>query len=200
MPGATSFTAHARLGTVALLAGEIELASSEFRKALHDKPDHVEAHLGAIEVLLEAGRPAEALQELQTILSPDCADAWLLGSACADALGHAADAALFLDRAREIRATQPWIAPHRRGRMAELETRLRPSLVRQPASAREVGQALTASVVIPAYNRLDLLRPVLEGFLRERRTSAFELLVVDDGSTPPVQQLADSLGAPPSCA
>ncbi len=54
------------------------------------------------------------------------------------------------------------------------------------------------SVVVPAYNRLDLLRPVLEGFVREARTTAFELILVDDGSEPPAAPLLAEIGAPPA--
>lgn len=42
-----------------------------------------------------------------------------------------------------------------------------------------------ASVVIPAYNRLDQLRLVLDGFAVQHTEAAFEVIVVDDGSDPP---------------
>jgi len=42
-----------------------------------------------------------------------------------------------------------------------------------------------ASVVVPAYNRLDLVRPVLDAFATQRAPAPFEVIVVDDGSEPP---------------
>ena len=45
---------------------------------------------------------------------------------------------------------------------------------------------LAVSVVIPAFNRLDLLRPVLEAFAAHACAAPFEVVVVDDGSDPPV--------------
>lgn len=53
---------------------------------------------------------------------------------------------------------------------------------------------LRASVIIPCYNRFDLLKPVLEGFAREARGTQFELVLVDDGSTTPVADLVRELG------
>ena len=41
------------------------------------------------------------------------------------------------------------------------------------------------SVIIPAYNRLDLLLPVLEGFAAQTHRDV-EVVVVDDGSSPPI--------------
>ncbi len=53
---------------------------------------------------------------------------------------------------------------------------------------------LRASVVIPCFNRFDLLKPVLEGFVREKRARDFQLVLVDDGSEPPLMDLVRSLG------
>ncbi|MEW6742455.1 MAG: glycosyltransferase [Planctomycetota bacterium] len=64
------------------------------------------------------------------------------------------------------------------------------------ASRDRAGASLPASVIIPAFNRLDLLRHVLEGFLRELMSDRFEVIVVDDGSNPPVGVLLEELGHP----
>ena len=56
--------------------------------------------------------------------------------------------------------------------------------------------SLPVSVVIPAYNRLDLLQPVLTGFLAQAADQDCELVVVDDGSDPPVEELTRELGEP----
>lgn len=196
MPGATTFTGQTRLGTVLLLCGDVALAERAFRAALAANPKHVEARLGLAESLLDSDQPAKALTELQPTLEAGLPDAWLLGAACANALGSGEDACLFLDRTREALERQPWLSTHREGRRVELETALRPSLV--PAVRAHPNEVKTATVVIPCYNRLDLLKPVLEGFAREAREQDFELIAVDDGSNPPLAPLFESLGLPAS--
>src|SRR5882757_6376591 len=42
------------------------------------------------------------------------------------------------------------------------------------------------SVVIPTYNRPEMLRECLESLRREYQNERFEVIVVDDGSEPPV--------------
>lgn len=42
-----------------------------------------------------------------------------------------------------------------------------------------------ATVVVPAFNRLDLVSRVLDGFAGQRTTIPWEVIVVDDGSEPP---------------
>lgn len=59
-----------------------------------------------------------------------------------------------------------------------------------------VSERLAASVVVPAYNRLDLLQPVLAGLVAQQATGPYEVVLVDDGSEPPVQPLVDALGDP----
>ena len=63
------------------------------------------------------------------------------------------------------------------------------------AAEATVSAQPSVSVVIPAWNRLDLLKPVLEGFLAEQARHQAELIVVDDGSQPPVAGLIQELGA-----
>lgn len=64
-----------------------------------------------------------------------------------------------------------------------------------PMARVEVSSQPSVSVVIPAWNRLDLLQPVLEGFLEEQARVPAELIVVDDGSEPPVASLVEGMGA-----
>jgi glycosyltransferase involved in cell wall biosynthesis len=49
------------------------------------------------------------------------------------------------------------------------------------------------SLVVPTYNRHALLRHTLES-LRRQTFADFEVLVLDDGSQPPVQSIVDELG------
>jgi glycosyltransferase involved in cell wall biosynthesis len=191
MPGATGATGALRLATVELLLGELDAARQRFEEALRFEPNNLEARLGLAEVELDAGRPHEALQRASQLLEIGGADAWLLGAAAALALGSRDDARLFVERARGASATTPWAAPHRRARLDELSNELA-----QPSSAALAAEAFTASVVIPAYNRLDLLKTVLEGFREQQDVAPFELIVVDDGSQPPVRELWSTLSTP----
>lgn len=52
---------------------------------------------------------------------------------------------------------------------------------------------LLVSVVIPAYNRLDLLKNSLSAFAAQTAACPFEVIVIDDGSEPPV--VIDGLGS-----
>jgi polysaccharide pyruvyl transferase WcaK-like protein/GT2 family glycosyltransferase/SAM-dependent methyltransferase len=62
--------------------------------------------------------------------------------------------------------------------------------VRSPIVARE---RVHASVIVPAYNRLDLLEPVLSAVLGQSIDTPFEVVVVDDGSEPTVRSLGTVL-------
>jgi glycosyltransferase involved in cell wall biosynthesis len=191
MPGATGATGALRLATVELLLGEPERSRERFEEALRFEPNNVEARLGLAEVELESGRPDEALRRASQLLENGGADAWLLGAAAAFALGSRDDARLFAERARGLSASAPWAAPHRRARLEELARELAAAAA-EPSAA----ESLRASVVIPAYNRLDLLKPVLEGFLKQQGAAPLELIVVDDGSQPPVRELWATLSTP----
>lgn len=190
MPGALGATGATRRGTVELLLSDPQRAETAFDEALSLDPTSLEAQLGRIEAWLDAGRAEDALRELPNLLRPDCADAWLLAAAAAADLGGVDDARMFARRSREALETKPWVWDFRRGRLEELER----ALANPPATRARP----TVSVVIPAYNRLDLLAQVLEGFARQRDVGAFELIVVDDGSQPSVRELFDELRAPSS--
>lgn len=59
-----------------------------------------------------------------------------------------------------------------------------------PALRRDV------TVLIPAFNRFDLLRAVLEGFAKQTARDAFELIVVDDHSKEPLEEFVRQLNLP----
>ncbi len=192
MPGALGATGATRRGTVELLLAEPVAAQAHFEAALAADPQSPEARLGLIEARLEQGCAAQALADVSGMLTAECADGWVLGAAAAHALGALDDARLFVASARQALQSKPWVADFRRGRLEELGRAL------DPKSASASGSAsLRASVVIPAYNRLDLLKPVLAAFARQRGVADLEVIVVDDGSKPPVRELFDSLGLGP---
>ena len=72
-----------RLGTVRLLQGAPGSALELAAEALGQEPGFVEARLLRAEALLDLSRHAEALAELEPLLGPTAADAWLLAAAAA---------------------------------------------------------------------------------------------------------------------
>jgi hypothetical protein len=66
-------------------------------------------------------------------------------------------------------------------------------------TAATTRSAPTASVVIPCFNRFDLLEPVLAAFVREWSANAFQLVLVDDGSEPTVDSLVRTMGIEDLC-
>lgn len=193
LPGALGAVGATRLGTVELLLADPAAAERAFERALECDPGMLEARLGRIEARLDAGRAAEVLAALTSLLTPDCADAWVLAAAAAHALGAASDAQLYAASARTALRMRPWIADFRRGRLDELE-----AVLAAAARVELSEQPPNASVVIPAFNRLDLLEPVLRGFQRQRDVAPFELVLVDDGSQPRARELFEALATDPN--
>lgn len=197
LPGALGAVGQTRLGTARLLLGESELAAGAFEQALRSDSGSLEARLGLVEARIDAGRAQDALPDLPELLTSDCADAWLLASAAALALGSREDAQLFVQRAAQALQRRPWIADFRLGRLRELLAELGGAQQDATASA-EVREQRRATVVIPAYNRLDLLRTVLDAFQGQTDAPEFELLFVDDGSQPPAREVFEARPRPES--
>lgn len=199
LPGACGPTGTTRLATVRLLLGDAAAARELYERVLRDEPRHVEAQLGLAESRVDESAPAIALRVLEPLLAGDTPDAWALSCAAASALGDVATARALADRANAAARTTPWVGPWRRERLAELRAAIdEPRALPTPAPAAP-RSTLAASVVIPCFNRFDLLRPVLEGFARERSSSAFQLVLVDDGSDPTVESLVRSMGMETTC-
>lgn len=75
-----------------------------------------------------------------------------------------------------------------RAREATGRRRVRPRAAVSPAAS----QGLSLSVVLTTYNRPELLEKVLAGFARQTAPrDEFEVVVVDDGTIPPVQAITD---------
>jgi tetratricopeptide (TPR) repeat protein len=113
LPGATSWAAATRLGTMELALGRPEAAQAAFEQALTSKHASSEAQLGRLEALLDQGRAAEVLGALEPWLGAGTPDAWTLAAGAATALGSTADRDLFTQRARDAARTQAWISPRR---------------------------------------------------------------------------------------
>ncbi|MCY2961317.1 MAG: glycosyltransferase [Planctomycetota bacterium] len=194
MPGACGATGTTRLATVTLLLGEARAARELFESVLREDPRNVECVLGRCEAWIDEGSPANALAELEPLLAGGTADAWALSAAAALAFGERPTARLFAENARTAARTKPWIGGWRRGRLEELLGVLAEPAPQAAAPAVATAAPLRASVVIPCYNRFDLLEPVLAGFVREKQASGCQIVLVDDGSEPPLLDFVRSLG------
>jgi tetratricopeptide (TPR) repeat protein len=121
LPGATSWTAATRLGTVKLLLGKPQDAARAFERALDTAPDHREAQLGACEAQIRNGQSDEAIKRLEALLSTPDADAWFLIAEAADALGAKDDARLFASTAARTLQQESFVACHRRLQITTLK-------------------------------------------------------------------------------
>lgn len=121
---------------------------------------------GALATHFEALHGAERTLDVEI----EVADA---GASASTVLGAPSDAVLILDEAAAAAAPSPAVAGL--------------PMLRDIASWANRGRTATlaVSVVVPAFNRLDLLRPVLDGFA-EQTHADFEVVVVDDGSSPAI--------------
>jgi len=121
LPGATSWAAGTRLGTVFLLAGRPREARQVFEGLLATRPGLVEASLGVVEALVDGGDLAAAVRAVEPLLKNDTADAWLLAAAAVEGLNQMDDVRLFVAQARARLAKVPLIAEHRMRRLYRLE-------------------------------------------------------------------------------
>jgi glycosyltransferase involved in cell wall biosynthesis len=143
-PGASSWAAALRLGTVQLMLGRSEDALASFERALAARPALREAKLGCCEARLATGDAAGALAALEPLLAEPDADAWLLAAQAARALGAHADVRSFFERAREARGLRPFLARHREEQYVALERGLAARPVFAVAWPRWTAEALGA--------------------------------------------------------
>ena len=120
LPGVTSWAANTRLGTVRLALGNIDGARVAFEAALESDPEHAEATLGLLEVLIECGEGATTLDALMPFMEANIADAWMLAAAACEEMGRVEDALLFVGRANELVTDGLQVSTHRSLRMADL--------------------------------------------------------------------------------
>lgn len=121
LPGATSWVAATRLGTIRLLQGSAKKALVAFEAALKRKPDHTEALLGRAEALIFSGRAQSALGELMPLLERELPDAWILAARAGFEFESYEQVAPMIERGRASLTTTDLIAPHRRWFLDELE-------------------------------------------------------------------------------
>ncbi len=119
MPGATTWAARTRLGTVLLRLGESQAAADAFGQAQVENPSHLEAELGSCEALIELGQVEEALRAIEPTLQHPVPDGWTLAARALYELGVEDEAAPLMTRALEL-STEGFVAPHRRTQLLEL--------------------------------------------------------------------------------
>ena len=119
--GASSWASRNAIGDVMLVLKRPSEAFAAFAEVLAERPDDVDARLGSVEALLQAGRPADALRRVEPLLAQG-RDGWLLAGAAAAALGDRRDAVAFTARAAAAGVT--FRAAHR----SELLERVRGEL------------------------------------------------------------------------
>ncbi len=124
LPGATSWAAGTRLGTVRLLLGKAREAAEAFQIALCMSPEHREALLGVAEARLRGGDATTAIKELEPLLQEPDPDAWFLIAQAADEIGAKKDARLFAETAVQALKVQGFVGSHRKLQLSKLEALL----------------------------------------------------------------------------
>jgi len=124
LPGATSWTAATRLGTVRLLLEKPLEAGKAFASALAVFPGNREAQLGAAEAVLRSGDARAAIQELEPMLQNADPDSWLLIAQAALRVGAQEDARLFAKTAARTLLEQPFVGTHRKLQLPVLKSLL----------------------------------------------------------------------------
>jgi len=119
-PGATSWAARARLGTILLLEGRPESAWPVFDAARTDRKGFPDAELGMAEAVLAIGDPGGALKQIEPHMALERPDPWILAAFTCDALGQVSEVALLARRARELRP-KGLLSAHRDPMLSEME-------------------------------------------------------------------------------
>ena len=113
--GATSHEALTRKGVLLVQLGRHAEAVAALTSSNIMRPADRETLLALAEAHIGAGDAAKGLQIIEPLLG-DLPDAWLLGAMAARKLGAAADAEVFLSRARNL-ATKGFLGRHRQAQL-----------------------------------------------------------------------------------
>ena len=184
IPGVTSWLAHLELATVFLLQGKLTEAKIGFDLVLSEHPTNLLARLGQVEVLMEAGRTAEALAQCEPLLQDTNPDGWLLAAVCCDRLGAADDMAGLLTEAQRRAKRDGFGSPRYKAKFDALKCKadllsgqpeagpgpygtLGALMSRQPVAQNEQGNTPTPLIRqvtrrMANIQRVDLLEPLLE--------------------------------------
>jgi tetratricopeptide (TPR) repeat protein len=115
--GATSWAAHAHIGTLHLMRHHYADARLSFEAALEAGAKE-DAELGLIECLIGQQQTDEAMRKLEPLLG-ERPDGWLLAALAAEAVG-AMDSVVKLLRQTQERTASGFASPHRRERFFDL--------------------------------------------------------------------------------
>lgn len=177
VPGSSGLEAFCRLGAISLALGDVNAAAGAFEHALALAPEHREARLGAVEVLIASGKLERALAMVEPLLG-DEADGWVLAASAAHAAGAFADLGALLSAA--VQRRDRFVCTHRRGTLRELAV-LRAFYEGRAEPAPTAAGALVAVATrvafapgTPGEAPSALLRVFLENLVRLQRFAEIE--------------------------
>jgi len=184
-PGATSWAAGVRLGTIRLLQKRFEDALWTFETVYAVKPGYIDALLGRAEALIEVGEPEEAIRSLEPLMVEERPDPWLLAGLACEATGNFDEHGILIKRAAQL-AEKGFISHHRRPVMYEQAVLcgLYKSAIGEAPSEWTAVAALLARQPAPTIERrpaADKLRRLITKLLRSNRVDLLETLLEPRG-------------------
>ncbi|OED37949.1 hypothetical protein AB833_21995 [Chromatiales bacterium (ex Bugula neritina AB1)] len=122
VPGADSWAASARIGTIRLLQKEFKLAEVEFELVLKHNPGHLEAILGRAEAHIFTQRAECAMRDLIPLLHPKLADSWILAALASYQFSEIDDILPMLEEGRKAADQHGLMSTHRLSILTSLES------------------------------------------------------------------------------
>ena len=156
IPGARGWASATQLAELRLSLGELDSANEAITLALKERPDLEQARLAQGELFVRRGAGAEALQAVESLLTMERPDPWVIAAAACSLLGEVADMDALLRRALQLRE-RGFVNPERRKLLDSLL--LEAALYRgQPRPGDGVAGAMGALAArVPAFDEGPLL-------------------------------------------
>ncbi|MFT5586943.1 MAG: tetratricopeptide (TPR) repeat protein [Cognaticolwellia sp.] len=151
IPGARGWASQTQLAELRLSMGELDAANEAIACALLERPDLEQARLAKGELFVLQGDGAAALQAVESMLSMERPDPWVIAAAACSLLGEVGDMQALLRRAEQLQE-RGFVNPDRRKLMDGLL--LEAALYRgQPRPGDGVVGALGALAArVPAFD------------------------------------------------
>ena len=127
-PGCTGELALRRLGTIALIRGDLAAAHETFASLLEISPSDMEGQLGLAEALLLDGDTSAFDAMISPLLTDQAPDAYTLAASAAARAGDRRRAQHLATQALQQLKHSPFVAPHRRELLRNTCQRLRAAL------------------------------------------------------------------------
>ena len=102
IPGARGWASQMQLAELRLGMGELDAASQAIACVLKERPEMEQAHLAKGELFVRKGEGAQALQAVESLLSMERPDPWVIAAAACSLLGEVADMQALLRRAEQL--------------------------------------------------------------------------------------------------